>query len=163
MQGLYLAAVLELLIALTSLAVEHGLQDTQTSVAVAPDLVASLHVESSWTRDRNCVPCIGTQILNHWTVRKVPSQALLMRSPVTYLLPNPLILSSPWHSMQPATSSFLKPTQSCLTLYDPMDIALQAPLSLEFSRQGNTGVGCHFLLQGIFQTQGSNLGLLKLS
>ena len=24
----------------------------------------------------------------------------------------------------------------------------------------NTGVGCHFLLQGIFQTQGLNLGLL---
>ena len=24
----------------------------------------------------------------------------------------------------------------------------------------STGVGCHFLLQGIFQTQGSNLGLL---
>ena len=24
----------------------------------------------------------------------------------------------------------------------------------------NTGVGCHFLLQGIFLTQGSNLGLL---
>ena len=24
----------------------------------------------------------------------------------------------------------------------------------------NTGVGCHFLLQGIFSTQGSNLGLL---
>ena len=24
----------------------------------------------------------------------------------------------------------------------------------------NTGVGCHFLLQGIFQTQGSNPGLL---
>ena len=125
MQGLYLAAVLELLIALTSLAVEHGLQDTQTSVAVAPDLVASLHVESSWTRDRNCVPCIGTQILNHWTVRKVPSQALLMRSPVTYLLPNPLILSSPWHSMQPATSSFLKPT---LFLYFP-DIILSSSSS----------------------------------
>ena len=26
----------------------------------------------------------------------------------------------------------------------------------------NTGVGCHFLLQGIFLTQGSNLGLLSL-
>jgi len=26
----------------------------------------------------------------------------------------------------------------------------------------NTGVGCHFLLQGIFPTQGSNLGLLCL-
>ena len=27
----------------------------------------------------------------------------------------------------------------------------------------NTGVGCHFLLQGIFLTQGSNLSLLKVS
>ena len=26
----------------------------------------------------------------------------------------------------------------------------------------NTGVGCHFLLQGIFLTQGSNLSLLHL-
>ena len=25
----------------------------------------------------------------------------------------------------------------------------------------NTGVGCHYLLQGIFPTQGSNLGLLR--
>ena len=39
-----------------------------------------------------------------------------------------------------------------------MDIAYQAPLSLEFSM--NTGVGSHSLLQGIFLTQGSNLGLL---
>ena len=31
---------------------------------------------------------------------------------------------------------------------------------MEFSRQGSTGVGCHFLLQGIFPTQGSNLALL---
>ena len=40
-----------------------------------------------------------------------------------------------------------------------MDIAYQAPLSLKFSM--NTGVGSHSLLQGIFLTQGSNLGLLK--
>ena len=26
----------------------------------------------------------------------------------------------------------------------------------------NTGMGCHFLLQGIFLTQGSNLSLLRL-
>ena len=31
----------------------------------------------------------------------------------------------------------------------------QAPLSMEFSRK-NTGVCCHFLLQGIFPTPGSN-------
>ena len=34
----------------------------------------------------------------------------------------------------------------------------QAPPSMEFSSK-NTGVGCHFLLQGIFMTQGWNPGL----
>ena len=38
-------------------------------------------------------------------------------------------------------------------------VARQAHLSMGFSRQ-NTGVGCHFLLQGTFPTQGSNPGLL---
>ena len=51
--------------------------------------------------------------------------------------------------------------QSCLTLCNPMNCSLPncSPLSMEFSRQ-NTGVGCHSLLQSIFPTQGSNLGLL---
>ena len=40
-------------------------------------------------------------------------------------------------------------------------VAHQAPLSMGFFRQ-NTGVGCHFLLQGIFLTQGSNPHLLSL-
>ena len=35
----------------------------------------------------------------------------------------------------------------------------QAPLSIRLSRQ-NTGVSCHFLLQGIFLTQRLNPGLL---
>ena len=35
----------------------------------------------------------------------------------------------------------------------------QAPLSMGFPRQ-EYWVGCHFLLQGIFSTQGSNSGLL---
>ena len=34
-------------------------------------------------------------------------------------------------------------------------VARQAPLSMGFSSK-NTGVGCRFLLQGIFLTQGSN-------
>ena len=51
-------------------------------------------------------------------------------------------------------------TQSCLTLCDLMDTTLhQAPLSMGFSNK-STGVGCHFLLQGIFPTQGLNPGLL---
>ena len=41
----------------------------------------------------------------------------------------------------------------------PWTVALQAPLSMEFSSQ-EYGVGCHFLLQEIFPSQGLNLGLL---
>ena len=37
-------------------------------------------------------------------------------------------------------------------------VAHQAPPSMGFSRQ-EYWMGCHFLLQGIFQTQGSNPGL----
>ena len=44
----------------------------------------------------------------------------------------------------------------------PWTIARQAPLSMGFPGK-NTGVNCHFLLQGIFQTQGSNLHLPSIS
>ena len=49
--------------------------------------------------------------------------------------------------------------QLCLILCDPQTIAHQAPLSMGFSRQENWS-GYYFLLQGIFPTQGLNLGLL---
>ena len=41
----------------------------------------------------------------------------------------------------------------------PWTVAHQAPLSMGFPAK-NTGMGCHFLLQGIFLTQGSNTYLL---
>ena len=51
--------------------------------------------------------------------------------------------------------------KSCPTLATPWTIACQSPLSMGFSRQlHSTGVGCHFLLQGIFPSQESSLGLL---
>ena len=40
--------------------------------------------------------------------------------------------------------------------------AHQAPMSMGFPGK-NPGVGCHFLLQGIFPTQGSNLHPLHLA
>ena len=47
-------------------------------------------------------------------------------------------------------------TQSCPTLCDPMEpTRLLCPWN---SPGKNSGVGCHFLLQGIFPTQGSNPG-----
>ena len=39
-------------------------------------------------------------------------------------------------------------------------MARQAPLCPWDCSGKNTGVGCHFLLQGIFPTQGANLDLL---
>ena len=41
-------------------------------------------------------------------------------------------------------------------------VAHQASLSMGFFSGKNTGASCHFLLQGIFLTQGSNLHLLYL-
>ena len=50
--------------------------------------------------------------------------------------------------------------QSCLTLCDPMEpTSILCPWDFP---DKNTGVGCHFLLQGIFPIQGSNLNLLHL-
>ena len=49
--------------------------------------------------------------------------------------------------------------QLCPTLCDTMNLALR--LLCPWNSPGkNTGVGCHFLLQGIFPTQGWNPGLL---
>ena len=52
---------------------------------------------------------------------------------------------------------------SCSVVSDsfmtPWTVAYQAPLSVGFPSK-NTGVGCHFLLQEIFPTQGSNSHLL---
>ena len=51
--------------------------------------------------------------------------------------------------------------QTCPTLCTPWTIALQASLTMGFSSK-NTGVGNHFLLRGIFTTQGSNPHVLYL-
>ena len=51
-------------------------------------------------------------------------------------------------------------TMSCLTLlWPPRTVACHAPCPWD-SPGKNTGVGCHFLLQGIFPTQESNACLL---
>ena len=50
--------------------------------------------------------------------------------------------------------------QACLTLCDPMDDSLPGSSVHGIFPGKNTGPGCHFFLQGIFPTQGSNLRLL---
>ena len=51
-------------------------------------------------------------------------------------------------------------TESCLTLWDPLDCSLPASSVHGISSLRITGVSCHFLLQGIFLTKELNLGLL---
>ena len=43
-------------------------------------------------------------------------------------------------------SEWVRVTQLCPTLCDPMTVACQAPLSMEFSPDKNPRVGCHFPL-----------------
>ena len=50
--------------------------------------------------------------------------------------------------------------QSCPTLSTPWTVAYQASVHPWDFPGKSTGVGCHFLLQGIFLTQGLNSGLL---
>ena len=53
-----------------------------------------------------------------------------------------------------------KVTQSSLTLCNPVDCTLPGSSVDGIFQARNTGVGCHFLLQGIFPTQGLKQGLL---
>ena len=56
---------------------------------------------------------------------------------------------------------FVVQSLSCVWLFcDPMDYNLPGSSVHGIFPDKNTGVSCHFLLQGIFPTQGSNLCLL---
>ena len=55
---------------------------------------------------------------------------------------------------------FYSVAQLCLTLCNPMDYSPPGSSVHGDSPGKNTGVGCHALHQRIFQTQGSNPGLL---
>ena len=56
-----------------SLVAEHRLQTRRLSSCGSRAQLLRGMWESSQTRARTCVPCIGRQILNHWTTREAPS------------------------------------------------------------------------------------------
>ena len=81
-----------------------------------------------------------------------------------FFLKSPLLLWHLWHSLSP---NFLLVcvclvTQLCPTLWDPWTIARQSRLCPWDFPGKSPGVGCHFLLLGIFLTQGSNPHLQHL-
>jgi len=66
------------------------------------------------------------------------------------------LLATRWNSNSSKVKVLV--TQSYLTFCNPMDYS--PPGSSVHGSLKNIGVGCHYLLQGIFSTQGSNPGLL---
>ena len=95
--------------------------------------------------DLACSPVVKTPFM------QVPSLVMELRAHVQQV----------WQNKKVYIYAVLRVVaQSCPTLCDPMDCSRQAPLSMGILK--NTGVGCHALLQGIFQIQGLNPGLPTL-
>ena len=68
--GYSLVALLGLLIAVASFAVQHSLQGVWPSFVVAHGLSCLRHMESSRIRNQTHVSCISRQIPNHRTTRE---------------------------------------------------------------------------------------------
>ena len=71
-----------------------------------------------------------------------------------------------WWQMtnNPENSNLGKPpefevTHSCPAVCDPLDYSLPGSSIYGIFPGKNTGVACHFLLQGIFRIKGANPGL----
>ena len=91
-------------------------------------------------------------------VRKVMSLLFnVLSSWVITFLPRSKHLLISW-LQSPSAVIFSKVTQSCWLFATPWTVAYQDS-PWDFPGK-STRVGCHFLLQGIFPTQGSNPGLL---
>ena len=120
-------------------------------------LGALRHVESSQTRFPTPVPCIGRQILKHWTSREVLPPFLYQN--FSHPIPSVSMVLSPPYLVNPS----IPHVHLCMTACSVMSNSLQShglqPTRLlcpqDFPGK-NTGVGCHFLLQDIFLTQASN-------
>ena len=71
-RGLFSSCREQRLLIVMASPVGNGLWRIQASGVVIYGLSCLEAHESSRTRDRTHVPCIGRQILNHWTTREVP-------------------------------------------------------------------------------------------
>ena len=94
---------------------------------------------SSPTGDGTCVPCSARQILNNWAFKEVP---IVFHSIIFVVVVQSL--------------SHVQPLCNYVDPCSPPASSVHGDSSSK-----NTGVGCHFLFQGIFLTQGLNLGLLR--
>ena len=106
-------------------------------------LVALLHVKFSWTRDWTPVPCFGRLLLNHWTREVILVGLWFVVTMASYIL----TFNCEW-SLSVVSDSLRPHGLYPSRLLHPWNFPGKS-----------TGVDCHFLLQGIFWTQGLNPGL----
>ena len=120
------------------------------------------------TTDKTCYPLYigfcGTPLGPATTILVVLSHVQLFATPWTIACQASLWDDSPGKNTGEyvcvCVCTHAKSLQSCPTLCDPMDCSLPSSFVHRDSPGKNTGMGCHVLLQGIFPSQGLNLGLL---
>ena len=113
--------------------------------------------------------CLLVLCFVHWTLSSLPSRKHPLGTKsekITWsflFLPTSLLTQVHYTGYEKIKAQVLV-SQSCLTLYDPMDCSPPgSSIHRIFQARLWSGVlECHFLLQGIFLTQGSNSHLLCL-
>ena len=108
---------------------------------------------TSWTAAYQAPPSVGFSRQKYWSGVPLPSPAV-----------NTASLYSNVRSTKHFAVVLLLFSHSVMSnsLW-PHELQLTRLLYAWDSPDKNTGVGCHFLLQGIFLTQGSNLHCLQVS
>ena len=100
----------------------------------------------------------------HFDVLSVIAQESLIRRTLRSLprlkQPQDLVQKVAWMVMEMNCYCYCLVTKLCLTLLRPHGLQPTSLLCPWGFPGNNSGLGCHFLLQGIFLTQGSNLCLL---
>ena len=121
---------------------------------------------SFWPRDQTCISdisCTGQQILYHWATLEAPMSWHFSLFLILYLTAYYFYLNLNVSSLckwLPFLNERVIVTQLCPTIYDPVGL-LSARFLCPWNSPGkNTGVGCHFLLQGCFPKWFDNSKLL---
>ena len=100
-----------------------------------------------------CYMAIKKTEEDRWLCKKKKKDRFNINNSSFYAKPS-ISIEKIWTNIGQPVNSQSEAAQSCLTLCNPMDCSPRNFLGK------SSGVGCHFLLQGIFLTQGSNPGLL---
>ena len=104
-----------------------------------------------WPGNEPGTPALGAWSLSHWNTREVPDFFLCWILSWKYIL---YFLNCVCVCVCVCARAHAHlVSQLCPTTCNAMDCTLLGPLSMEFFRK-DTGMGCHFLLLGMFLTQG---------